>query len=449
MNLGVLGAGYVGLTTAACLASLGHKIIIYDISKTKIALLKNNELPFYESRLQELFKKVTASGNLIINESLDEVVKSTDGCFICVGTPNKNNSIDLSQILDSANSLTESIRKNNKNNYVIIIRSTVLPLTTRNKLLPIFKNSLDGKEFGLCVVPEFLREGQALSDFMNPDKIVIGFIDEKSKMFVERIFDHFKEKAVFISTNPEAAEMIKYTNNAFFSTLISFSNEIANISEKIMGVDAFEVMNALIADKRITTTINEQKIVPLLATYLVPGCGFGGSCFPKDVRALIQHALSIGAKTPLLDAVLEINDERSERIVSLAERLLGGLQGKQISILGLAFKPDTDDIRSSPAINGIKILLAKGAKISAYDPKVTNKSIVESGIDNITIHKNLEECLQNSVLAILFTKWSEFKFLNSDFLAKHMKQPLIIDGRGYLDETSFKKNTYYKVGHTE
>lgn len=449
MNLGVIGAGYVGLTTAVCLASIGHKISIFEINRLKAKQLENKNIPFYEEGIKELFEKVTSMGNLEISESLDYMVRKTEGCFICVGTPTGDNeSIDLSQVIGSMNSLIEAIKNVKKNNYTIIIRSTVVPLTTRNKLLPLLKN-LNGLQITLCVVPEFLREGQALNDFMNPDKIVIGSTDESGEIFVKKIFDHFKDNVNFIITNPETAEMIKYTNNAFFSTLISFSNEIANISEKIHGVDAFQVMDALISDKRITIKTDNQKIVPYLSTYLLPGCGFGGSCFPKDVKALTQHAVSLGTKTPLLNAVLEINEERVMKITSLAEFLLGNLKGKQISILGLAFKPDTDDIRSSPAIEGIRMLQEKGANISAYDPKVNPESIIQIGINDVIFHENLEECLKNSVLAILFTKWPEFRTINGEFLSKHMINPIIIDGRGYLDRNQFQKKTYYKIGYAE
>ncbi|MGI0010002.1 MAG: UDP-glucose dehydrogenase family protein, partial [Nitrosopumilaceae archaeon] len=351
MNLGVIGAGYVGLTTAVCLASIGHKMNVYDVNKIKIQKLKNKKIPFYEPGLQELFEKVISTDNLKISESLDDLTQNTDGSFICVGTPShETKSIDLSQVIDATNSLAESIKKNKKNNYVVIVRSTILPQTTRNTILPILKSILSEGKFGLCVMPEFLREGEAISDFMNPDKIVIGHLNEESKEFAEMIFEHFRKSSHFITTNFETAEMIKYANNAFFSTLISFSNEIANVSERIRGIDAFQVMAALVSDKRITMTVNDKKVIPYLATYLLPGCGFGGSCFPKDVKALIQHALSINTNTPLLNAVLKINEERPQRIISLAELLLGSLKGKQISILGLAFKPDTDDIRSSPAI---------------------------------------------------------------------------------------------------
>ncbi|MDE2591137.1 MAG: UDP-glucose/GDP-mannose dehydrogenase family protein, partial [Patescibacteria group bacterium] len=345
--------------------------------------------------------------------------------------------------------LADTIKETGKNDYIIIIRSTIVPTTARNGIIPLLKEILSNKKFSLCIVPEFLREGQALSDFMNPDKIVIGHVDERGKAFVEKVFDYFKEKVVFISTNLETAEMIKYTNNAFFSTLISFANEIANICEKIGGVDAYQVMNAMITDKRITTKIHDSNIIPYLTTYLIPGCGFGGSCFPKDVRALTQHAHSVGAQTPLLESVLRINDERPEKIVSLAESLLGNLKDKQISVLGLAFKPDTDDIRSSPAVEAIKLLKTKGAKLSAYDPKVNMESIQKAGIANVLLHSSLENCLKNSSLAILFTKWQEFEQIDSNLLDKYMKKPLIIDGRGFLDSRKFQKNTYFKIGYTE
>ena len=229
MNLAVMGAGYVGLTTAICLASQNHRITIFDIDNEKIKQIQNKKLPFFENGLQEILEDVISSKNLVAVNSLHQLVENTDGCFICVGTPTKDDSIDLTQIIDATESLANSINENNNKNYQIIVRSTVIPNTTRNTILPILNERLSKQEFGLCVVPEFLREGKALDDFMNPDKIVIGNFDENSALFVKEIFKNFKDKCVFVETNLESAELIKYTNNAFFSMLISFSNEIANI----------------------------------------------------------------------------------------------------------------------------------------------------------------------------------------------------------------------------
>jgi len=445
MNLGVIGAGYVGLTTAICLASLNHKVIIYDTDRRKIEKIKNKQMPFFEDGLQNLLEKTITSKNLICVDNIDNLVQDTDFCFICVGTPTTQDGfIDLTQILAAITSLAVSLQKNKKNDFVIIIRSTVIPKTTRSKILPILKEILGEQQFGLCVVPEFLREGQALGDFVNPDKIVIGGFDEQSKDLVEKIFEYFKVRAKIIKTNPETAELIKYTNNAFFSLLISFANEIANISEKISGVDSFEVMNALISDKRITTKLDAGDIVPELKSYLIPGCGFGGSCFPKDVRAILQYASINQVKTPILNAVLEINDERPRRIVSMAESLLGDLKGKKIAVLGLTFKPDTDDMRSSPALTAIEIFQNRGATIIAYDPLISKKN-QENPFD-FALAKTIDACLDKCNLAILFTKWAEFQSINSNFLKQHMENPLIIDGRGFLDQSKFERNTYYKIG---
>lgn len=448
MNIGIVGAGYVGLTTGICLATLKHKIMIYDKDLKKIAKIKNKNMPFYEQGLQNLLEETISNGCLCTTENINELVKNTDGCFICVGTPaNENNSIDLTQVMDATYSLAQSIENNKKSNYVIILRSTVIPTTTTQKIFPYLKEKLS-QPFGLCVVPEFLREGQALEDFMNPDKIVIGSVDEKSKIFVEKIFEYFNN-AVLIPTNLETAELIKYTNNSFFSMLISFSNEIANIAETISGVDPFNVLKALISDKRITSNFNGTKIVPSLGAYLIPGCGFGGSCFPKDVKAILSYAASKKIKTPILNAVIEINDERPQKIVSLAKSILGSLQDKQISILGLTFKPDTDDMRSSPALEAIKLFQAKRAKIFAYDPMIRHDFVSDNKFLNFNLCKSIEECLTHSELAIIFTKWQEFKSIDSNLLKMHMKNPVLIDGRGFLDENKFEKNCYYKIGYVE
>ena len=281
MKIGIIGSGYVGLTTGICLASLKHQIFIYDVDEKKLGEILEGKLPFFERGLGEILEKVSSTEEFRPQNNLDDLIRETDGCFVCVGTPTKNNSIDLSQIINSINSITESIKKNNKRNYKIIIRSTIIPNTSKDVILPILERELSELEFGLAVVPEFLREGNALDDFMNPDKIVIGSLDEDTTNFVKNIFNHFEEKCEIIETNLESSELIKYTNNAFFSMLISFSNEIANVSEKIPGVDAYKIMKALISDKRITTKINNEQIIPSLESYLIPGCGLVVVAFLK------------------------------------------------------------------------------------------------------------------------------------------------------------------------
>ena len=351
MKIGVVGAGYVGLTTGICLASLKHKISIFDVDEEKLEQIRKKNLPFFEKGLEEILEKVISTDYLIPQNDVNKLVSETDGCFVCVGTPTKNNSIDLTQIINSVKAITESIKDNQKKNYKIIIRSTIIPTTSKNVILPILNQELSKLGFGLAVVPEFLREGNALDDFMNPDKIVIGSSDNDTKLFVKEIFSDFKDKCEFIETNLESSELIKYTNNAFFSMLISFSNEIANISEKIPGVDPYNI----------------------LESYLIPGCGFGGSCFPKDVQALLDYSNKNSVDTPLLKAILDINAERPNKMVLLAESILSTLKNKKVSILGLTFKPDTDDLRSSPALDAINILLKKDANVFAFDPILKSK----------------------------------------------------------------------------
>jgi len=449
LKIGIIGSGYVGLTTGICLASLKHQIFIYDVDEKKLGEILEGKLPFFERGLGEILEKVSSTEEFRPQNNLDDLIRETDGCFVCVGTPTKNNSIDLSQIINSINSITESIKKNNKRNYKIIIRSTIIPNTSKEVILPILERELSELEFGLAVVPEFLREGNALDDFMNPDKIVIGSLDEDTTNFVKNIFNHFEEKCEIIETNLESSELIKYTNNAFFSMLISFSNEIANVSEKIPGVDAYKIMKALISDKRITTKINNEQIIPSLESYLIPGCGFGGSCFPKDVQALLDYANKNDINTPLLKAVLDINSERPNKMILLAESILNSLENKKISILGLTFKPETDDLRSSPALDAIKILLQKKASISVFDPIFKLKPDMVKLPEECNICNNIEEALENSDIALIFTKWDEFKSLDSKFLKQFMNNPILIDGRGFLESEKFDVGTYFKIGYSE
>ena len=449
MKIGVIGVGYVGLTTAICLATMKHEISIFDINEEKIKQIYEKKLPFFEKGLQEMLENVISSRNLIPAKNLNELVDNTEGCFICVGTPTKANSIDLTQIINAVKSLADSIKHNDKSDYKIIIRSTIIPNTARNTILPILCDKLSELKFGLCVAPEFLREGNALDDFMNPDKIVIGSSDKSSIIFVKKIFQNFEDKCEFIETSLESAELIKYTNNAFFSMLISFSNEIANISEKIPGVDSYEILKALVSDKRITSIINNERIVPSLESYLIPGCGFGGSCFPKDVQAILDYANKNKIKTPLLKAILEINAERPNKMVILSESILGTLKNKKISILGLTFKPETDDLRSSPALDAIEILLEKGANISTFDPILKSKPDLVKLPKECKICSSIEDALRDSDVAMIFTKWSEFKSLDTKFLKQFMENPIIIDGRGFLDKEKFDAGTYFKIGYSE
>jgi len=449
LKIGIVGAGYVGLTTGICLASLEHEIFVYDLDEFKLEKIREKKLPFFEKGLEEVLEKVSLSKKLVPENNLDKLVEETDGCFICVGTPTKDNSIDLSQIINSVNSISDSIKRNDKQNYNIIIRSTIIPNTTRDVILPILQRKLSKLKFGLVVAPEFLREGNALDDFMHPDKIVIGSINEDTTLFVRNIFNYFKNKCEIIETNFESAELIKYTNNAFFSMLISFSNEIANVSEKILGVDPYMIMKALISDKRITTKIKDEEIIPSLQSYLIPGCGFGGSCFPKDVQALLDYAIKNDINTPLLKAVLDINAERPNKMIVLAESILGSLENKKISVLGLTFKPETDDLRSSPALDAIKILLQKKANIFAYDPILKLKLNVKILPEKCKICTNVEEALESSELVLIFTKWDEFKSLDSKILKKFMKNPIVIDGRGFLNHENFENGTYFKIGMKE
>ena len=449
MKIGVVGAGYVGLTTGICLASLKHKISIFDVDEEKLEQIRKKNLPFFEKGLEEILEKVISTDYLIPQNDVNKLVSETDGCFICVGTPTKNNSIDLTQIINSVKAITESIKDNQKKNYKIIIRSTIIPNTSKNVILPILNQELSKLGFGLAVVPEFLREGNALDDFMNPDKIVIGSSDNDTKLFVKEIFSDFKDKCEFIETNLESSELIKYTNNAFFSMLISFSNEIANISEKIPGVDPYNILKALISDKRITSKINKEKIIPSLESYLIPGCGFGGSCFPKDVQALLDYSNKNNVDTPLLKAILDINAERPNKMVLLAESILSTLKNKKVSILGLTFKPDTDDLRSSPALDAINILLKKDAKVFAFDPILKSKPDMIKLPSGCNLCYNLEDALKNSDIAMIFTKWEEFKLLNSELLKQFMSNPIIIDGRGFLEKEKFDVGTYFKIGYSE
>lgn len=431
MNIAVIGGtGYVGLTTAVGFASKGHRTYCIGRNKEKINMIKKGLPIIYEENLEEALKDVLARGKLVPTTDLEKAILDSNLSFICVGTPNRaDGSIDLSQIREVSGEIGQALKK--KNEYsVLVVRSTVVPGTTEEVVIPILeKNSgkKAGANFGVCMNPEFLREGQAVKDFSFPKDIgiVIGEFDTRSGGVLSEVYEAFG--AEILHTNLRTAEMIKYARNSYLAKDVSFANEIANICQKC-GADFIAVRKGMEMDKRIGR-----------GRFLEAGAGFGGSCFPKDVRALAAKALELGVKPMILQATLEVNDLQPQKLIELAKLSVGKLEGKRVAVLGLAFKPGTDDMREAVSVRVVNALLDEGAKVCAYDPQAMQnaKIIFENRIDYV---KNAEEALDNADLCLIVTEWPEFNDVN---LFNKMRNRIIIDGRRALNPNDLPSGFIY------
>ncbi len=411
-KISVIGAGYVGAVSAACFAELGHDVICVDVDAEKVGKINSGISPIYEDGLSGLLKK-HAGKKLTATSDYESAVKNSDVSFISVGTPSDaHGNIDLS-IVESASASLGGALKSKNGYHVAVVKSTVVPETTENFVLPILEEKSGkkaGEDFGVAMNPEFLREGKAVYDFMHPDKIVVGSIDGKSGDIVASLYSGIG--CEITRTNPRTAEMIKYANNAFLAAKISFANEIGNICKEL-GIDTYEVMEAIGKDKRIGPH------------FLNSGAGFGGSCFPKDVKAIIGKANEIGYEPKLLESVIGVNERQPSRMVELLKRKVGNVKGKKVAVLGLAFKNDTDDIRESRSIPVIKELLESGASVSAYDPMANgNMKKIFSDVDYCNSAKG---ALTGADACMVMTEWDEFRNLGDEFDA--MKNRLVVDGR--------------------
>jgi len=419
MKIGVIGLGFVGLTFASVLASKKIPVIGVDYDKSKIAKIQSGEVPFFEPRLDKTLRTALHSG-LKVSSSISSVANQCDIIFVTVGTPTlEKGGIDLSMVESAIKEIGRLLKKT-KNNPAIIIKSTVIPGTTQ-KLIAILERESkkkNGEDFGIISNPEFLREGVAIEDTINPHLIVLGGSDNK---FMKRLTDFYSNlhpNVQIIKTNPQTAEIIKYANNSFLATKISFINQIATICESIPGANIEQVAKAIGLDPRIGSL------------FLNAGPGYGGSCLPKDVKAIINFSSKIGADSTLLDAVEEVNRNQVRNIISIIEKMLGRLKGHKITILGLAFKPDTDDIRESVSLKLIELLLREGAKIISHDPKAIENTKSVFG-NKIEYTDNISKALRGSECAVIMTSWKEYTGISEKEL-KLMKKRFIVDTRRLL-----------------
>ena len=412
MHITIIGGGYVGLVTAACLSHLNHNTTVIEIFPEKVAAINRAEPPIYEDGLDTLLK-THISANLRATTQYTPV-QTSDVIFIAVGTPpNPDGSANLSYIIAATEAIADELAKSHAEYPVIVVKSTVPPGTTKNVVEPIIRRKNPDLSFGICMNPEFLREGRAVEDFLHPDRIVVGSSDPKTIRIMYELYTGIA--APIIDVDPTAAEMIKYTSNALLATKISFANEIGNLCKQL-GVNVYEVMAGVGMDSRVSPK------------FLNAGCGFGGSCFPKDVSALASIAREHGVTPTLLNAVLAVNDSQPLRMVELLETRIGSLSGKRIAVLGLAFKDNTDDVRESRSIPVIEALRRKGAVPVLFDPMAmdTMKAVFpdeEYALSAAAALTHADGCL-------VMTEWPEFAKLSSEFDA--MRERVIIDGRHIL-----------------
>jgi UDPglucose 6-dehydrogenase len=403
--ISILGSGYVGAVTGAGFANLGHNVWLVDIDPRKIEAVRDGRPPVFEPGLADLFS--ANKMNLFGTTNIQEAVEHTAISFLCVGTPQGvGGSQDLRQVESACKALGSAVARKSRH-HTVIVKSTVLPGTTEDVILPIIERESQktrGDEFGIGVNPEFLQEGSAVRDFQYPDRIVIGRRDEQTRMIMENLFKPFECPKIFVDL--KTAEMVKFVNNAFLATKISFANEIGNLCKK-MGIDTSDVFQAVGLDRRINPA------------FFRSGIGFGGSCLPKDLNALIAHAEELGIEHEILNAVRRINETQPEMMLYLLKRHLPDLKHRRIGILGLSFKPGTDDIRESRAIPVIQRLEEEGAKVIAYDPKAM--SPFQKLIPAINYAQSANDVLKADAVLII-TEWEEFNYI--DYSGK-----IVIDGR--------------------
>lgn len=433
MKIGIIGLGFVGLSFASVLGSKEQVVLGFDTDKTKLLSIANGIPPFYEPKLEQTLKKALRK-NLKITNDLAEIVTECKIIFITIGTPQQDDgSIDLSMI-KSALSKIGDVLKNTNNKPVIVIKSTVIPGTTKDILLPILKKrsgKTESKDFEIITNPEFLRESMAIADTTNPHIIVLGGTKNKFMNIMERFYQKLHGRVQIISTNSNTAELIKYTNNSFLATKISFINQISNICQSIPGANIEDVAKAIGLDPRIGSL------------FLNAGPGYGGSCLPKDIKAIISFSNKIGIKPVLLDAVEAVNKYQLEHLLSVTKKALGNLKGKKITILGLAFKPETDDIRDSVSIKLIRLLLRLGVKVKAHDPKAIENTRKIFG-DKIEYFSSIKEALKDSDCGIIITNWKEYSKINN-YDVKFMNRNIIVDARRILHGHNVNIK-YYPIG---
>lgn len=429
MNIAVVGTGYVGLVTGACFAEFGNDVTCVDVDAEKIARLAQGIMPIYEPGLDVLVTKNMQAGRLRFTTDLKSAVEQALVIFLAVGTPPKEDgSADLRYVEDAARSIAEFM-----NGYKVIVTKSTVPVGTGERLRRLIREHQRRKcNFGIVSNPEFLREGAAIEDFMRPDRVVIGSRDEEAIAIMRDLYRPlYLIETPFVITSLEAAELSKYAANAFLATKISFINEIANLCDRI-GCDVHDVARAMGMDNRIGRK------------FLHPGPGFGGSCFPKDTRALAAVARQYGCTSLIVDAVIEVNERQRAAMISKIERLVGDLQGKIIAVLGLSFKPQTDDMREAPSIYIIRGLLERGASVRAYDPVAMPEAA--KVLPEIAYAEDEYQAVKGADALVFVTEWNQFRALDLERVRQLMRAPKIADLRNIYEPEKMRELGFDYVG---
>jgi UDPglucose 6-dehydrogenase len=435
MKICVIGTGYVGLVTGACLAGLGNDVICVDKDKTRISSLKKSIIPFYEPGLKEMVLKNQRAGRIDFTTNVKDGVRRSEVVFIAVGTPpRENGEADVSAVIDVAGQIALTFKSDGMmgKKFKVIVNKSTVPVGMGDIVTRILvEKGVQEKNFAVVSNPEFLREGTAVSDFMSPDRIVIGAQNSRAFNVITELYRPLNAHIIF--TTLKSAELIKYASNSFLATKISFINEIANICEKV-GSDVVEVAYGMGLDKRIGRE------------FLNAGIGYGGSCLPKDVSALIHLAKSNGYDPQILISVNRTNEKQRKMIIEKMEHVLKSLKGKTIGVLGLSFKPETDDLRDAPSIDIIQELRRRGAKVIAYDPVAAVKAA--KLLDGVVFRDTAYEAVKKADAAVVAAEWGEFRELDLDKIKSLMRSPVIFDGRNIYNPKRMKELgfRYYGVG---
>ena len=424
----VIGTGYVGLVNATCFADLGNHVVTVDIDERKVEALKRGEMPIYEPGLKEIVERNVRAGRLTFTTSYDEGLRDAEYVFICVGTPEgEDGEAELKYVRAAAATIATTMTQ-----PLIIINKSTVPVGTGDVVTKVVReNQSQAIQFAVVSCPEFLREGAAVQDFMSPDRTVLGSTPENHWAAEAVAQLYLPLRAPIVMTDLRTAEMIKSASNAFLATRLSFINEIANICEKL-GADVVEVAQGMGFDKRIGHH------------FLQPGIGYGGSCFPKDVKALTFMAAESGAHPQLLNAVTEINDFQRRRVADKLQEILGSVSGKTVALLGLAFKENTDDIRESPSLAIAETLIARGATVRAYDPVAMPVTAEE--YPTIVMCENAYDAARGADAVVIATPWNEFKQLDMERLRDTLAQPVMVDGRNMYDPARMKSLGFHYRG---
>jgi len=431
MRISVVGTGYVGLVAGACFAETGNQVVCVDKDAAKIRLLNRGKIPIFEPGLEEVVRRNHHEKRLTFTTSLPEAVRKSDVVFIAVGTPTgEDGSADLKYVLAAAVEVAQSL-----NGYKVIVDKSTVPAGTA-ELVHATMAKHAKHPFSVVSNPEFLKQGAAVEDFLKPDRVVIGASDEKAADLMRELYRPFtRTGAPIMVMDPASAELCKYAANAMLATRISFMNEIANVCEAF-GADVDMVRKAIASDKRIGPA------------FLFPGCGYGGSCFPKDVKAVIQFSGTRKYRFRILEAVEAVNEAQKLRMLTRVDRLIGkNLKGKNIAVWGLAFKPRTDDMREAPAVPIIKGLLERGAKVRAFDPEARESAKAIFG-KTITYARNAYDALKDADALLVVTEWNEFREPDFKRMKRAMRKPLVIDGRNIFDPKQIRGLgfTYSSIG---